>query len=57
VPGDLIRSIAGRTVASPAALGSIVRAQKPGARVSVGYVDQSGTSRTATVTLVAGPAQ
>lgn len=54
-PGDLITAIGGRAVSSPATLGSAVAARKPGTRVSVSYVDQSGWSHTATVTLTSGP--
>jgi hypothetical protein len=34
-----------------------VLAKKPGAKIKVTYVDQSGTSQTTTVTLGTGPAQ
>jgi S1-C subfamily serine protease len=55
--GDLITAIDGHAVASPAAVGSLVLAQKPGATVTVGYVDPNGTSRTANVKLGSGPPQ
>ena len=55
VPGDLITAVGGRAIASPATLGSIVAAKKPGARVSITFVDESGWRHTATVTLASGP--
>ena len=53
--GDVITSIGGRTVSSSASLRSALLLQKPGARVSVTYVDMTGTSGTVTVTLGSGP--
>jgi S1-C subfamily serine protease len=55
--GDVITAIDGHTVSSPAAVSAFVLTQKPGAKIRVAYVDQSGTSHTATVTLGSGPAQ
>jgi S1-C subfamily serine protease len=55
--GDVITAIAGRTVSSPTTISSVVLAKKPGAKVKVTYVDQSGASQTTTVTLGTGPAQ
>jgi S1-C subfamily serine protease len=55
--GDVMTAIDGHTVSSPAAIPALVLAKKPGARVTVTYVDQYGTSHTATVTLGSGPAQ
>jgi len=57
VPGDLITAIAGRTVTSPTSLAAVMRGQKPTAKVSVRYVDQTGTRRVVAVTLVSGPPQ
>jgi S1-C subfamily serine protease len=54
-PGDLITAVGDRGISSPATLGSIVSAKKPGARVSITYVDQSGWSHTVTVELASGP--
>jgi S1-C subfamily serine protease len=56
-PGDVITSIGGRTVSSSASLRSALLLQKPGARVSVTYVDMTGASGTVTVTLASGPPQ
>jgi S1-C subfamily serine protease len=55
--GDVIRSIDGRTVSSSASLQSILLSEKPGAKVSVTYVDAAGGSETTTVTLASGPPQ
>jgi S1-C subfamily serine protease len=55
--GDVITSIDGRTVSSPTTISTVVLAKKPGAKIKVTYVDQSGTSQTTTVTLGTGPAQ
>jgi len=55
--GDVITAINGHTVSSPAAISVLVLTKKPGAKLTVTYLDQSGTSRTASVTLGSGPAQ
>jgi S1-C subfamily serine protease len=55
--GDVITAINGHTVSSPAAISALVLTKKPGAKITVAYVDQSGTSHTASVTLGSGPAQ
>jgi S1-C subfamily serine protease len=55
-PGDLLTSVGGRAVPSPDGLTAAVAAQRPGARVSVTYADQSGASHSTTVTLGSGPA-
>jgi S1-C subfamily serine protease len=55
--GDVITAINGHTVSSPAAISALVLTKKPGAKIRVAYVDQSGTSHTAIVTLGSGPAQ
>jgi S1-C subfamily serine protease len=55
--GDVITRMNGRTISSPAAISSLVLAKKPGAQIAVAYTDQSGVSRTTTVTLGAGPPQ
>ena len=55
--GDVITAINGHTVSSPGAISALVLRQKPGAKITVAYVDQSGTSHTASVTLGSGPAQ
>jgi S1-C subfamily serine protease len=55
--GDVISSIGGKSVASASALRRIILASRPGAHVSVAYVDAYGQARTTTVTLGTGPAQ
>lgn len=55
--GDLITKIDGRSVATSTALRRYIQTKKPGAKVSVAYLDQSGYGATATVTLGSGPPQ
>jgi S1-C subfamily serine protease len=55
--GDVITAMNGHTVSSPAAISALMLTKKPGAKVAVAYVDRSGTSHTASVTLGSGPAQ
>jgi S1-C subfamily serine protease len=53
--GDLILSVGGHTISSPADLGNVVLTQKPGASVSAVYLDQAGATQTANLTLASGP--
>jgi S1-C subfamily serine protease len=55
--GDVITSIAGTTVTSPGAITKIVLAKKPGASISVSYLDGYGDSGRVTVKLGSGPPQ
>jgi S1-C subfamily serine protease len=55
--GDVITAINGHTISSPGAISALVLTKKPGTKVSVAYVDQFGTSHTASVTLGSGPPQ
>jgi S1-C subfamily serine protease len=55
--GDVITAINGRAVGSPTAITSILLTKTPGTKVTVSYLDQYGSSATATVTLGSGPAQ
>jgi S1-C subfamily serine protease len=55
--GDVITAINGHAVSSPAAIPALVLTKKPGATVGVAYVDQSGASHAASVTLGSGPPQ
>jgi S1-C subfamily serine protease len=55
--GDVITALNGHTVSSPSAVSALVLTKKPGAKITVAFVDQSGASHTATVTLGSGPAQ
>jgi S1-C subfamily serine protease len=57
VAGDVITAINGQSVSSPAAVSALVLAKKPGAKITVSYVDQSGASHTTIVTLGSGPPQ
>ena len=57
VPGDLITSLGGHAISSPAGLSATVAGQQPGASTSATYVDQTGATQTTTVTLATGPAQ
>jgi S1-C subfamily serine protease len=52
---SVITAAAGATVTSTATLGAAIHTHRPGERISVTWVNQTG-SHTATVTLIAGPA-
>jgi S1-C subfamily serine protease len=54
--GDLIVSLGGQSVDSASALTAAIRAHHPGDRVSVGWINQAGQQRTATVTLASAAA-
>jgi S1-C subfamily serine protease len=53
---DTITGLAGRSVTSAASLLSLMDTHHPGDRVTVTWVDPSGNSHSATITLVSGPA-
>lgn len=53
--GDTITAVDGQTISSPDRLGLIIAAEKPGASISVSYVDQYGQSQTTQLTLTSGP--
>jgi S1-C subfamily serine protease len=53
--GDVITSLAGRSVTSSSDLSNILAAYHPGDRIQIGWIDSSGQSRTATVDLASGP--
>ena len=55
--GDLITAIGGHSVSTSTALRRYIQTKKPGAKVSVAYLDQTGYGATATVTLGSGPPQ
>jgi S1-C subfamily serine protease len=55
--GDVITAINGHTVSSPAAVSALMLTKKPGAKITVAYVDQFGASHTASITLGSGPPQ
>lgn len=54
--GDVIVSVDGQTIDSPAALTAALAPHHPGDKVSVGWSDGAGKSHSATVTLASGPA-
>jgi S1-C subfamily serine protease len=54
--GDTITAVGGTTVDSADALSTALAKQDAGDQVRVTWVDSTGTSHTATITLVAGPA-
>jgi S1-C subfamily serine protease len=54
--GDTITAVDGTAIASRAALSKAVATHQPGDRVTIRYTDTKGASHTATVTLLAGPA-
>jgi S1-C subfamily serine protease len=54
--GNLITSVDSRPVSSPLTLQIALQRHHPGDRVSIGWTDQSGGTRTATVQLSSGPA-
>jgi len=55
--GDVITAISGHSVSSPAAVSALVLTKKPGAKITVAYVDLSGATHTVSVTLGSGPPQ
>jgi S1-C subfamily serine protease len=55
--GDVIASIDGHAISSPAALGTTLLGEKAGARISATYVATTGASQTTTITLASGPPQ
>jgi S1-C subfamily serine protease len=57
VYGDVIVAVNNHSVASPTTLTALLQKQSPGKKVQIRWLDQSGTSHTAQVTLASGPAQ
>ena len=55
--GDVITAINGQSVSSPSTITSLILTKKPGAKITVTYTDQLGTSHLTTVTLGSGPPQ
>jgi len=53
--GDQILSVGGHAISSPDDLSQVVLTQKPGASISAVYLDQSGATQTANLTLASGP--
>jgi len=56
VPGDVIVSVNGQSVSTPTELTTMLQALLPGDSVQLGWLDVSGQSHTASVTLATGPA-
>ncbi len=57
VANDVITSLNGSTVTSPASLTNLISQLHPGDKISLGWTTASGQSHTATVTLASGPPQ
>ena len=55
--GDVITTVNGQSFSSPSAITSFILTKKPGAKITITYTDQLGTSHVATVTLGSGPPQ
>jgi S1-C subfamily serine protease len=55
--GDVITAANGKTVSSAQSLITITSALRPGQSLPLSYVDNTGVSRSATVTLIGGPAK
>jgi len=54
--GDVVTAVGGTTISSATDLTTALAAQDPGDEVSITWTGTTGTSQTATVTLIAGPA-
>jgi S1-C subfamily serine protease len=54
--GDVITSVDGQVVSSPSALQAAMEQHRPGDRVTIGWTDAAGQSRSASVSLATGPA-
>lgn len=56
VPGDVINSLAGKTVTSARSLTDLMQRHHPGQTVQLGWIDTSGQQQRASVQLATGPA-
>jgi S1-C subfamily serine protease len=54
--GDVVTAVGGTTIGSADALSTALQAYEPGQRVTITWTGSDGASRSATVALVAGPA-
>ncbi len=54
--GDTVVSLNGHSVSSPTSLTSLLGAYHPGDKVTLGWVDQAGSTHSSTVQLATGPA-
>jgi len=52
---ELITKVAGRRISSPNGLTNVLLGYAPNAKVTLEWVDYSGSTRRATVTLAVGP--
>jgi S1-C subfamily serine protease len=57
VPGDVITSLDGHNVSSAESLTNVMLGEKPGATVTVDYLDTAGNAQSTTVKLASGPPQ
>jgi S1-C subfamily serine protease len=55
VAGDVITSLGGQTVDSASAISAALITHHAGDKIQIGWIDSSGQSHTATVTLASGP--
>ena len=55
--GDVITAIDGTSIRSARAVSRVILGKKPGATVTVAYLDATGATQTARATLVSGPPQ
>jgi S1-C subfamily serine protease len=55
--GDTITSVNGQSVTSPSALTNLLEPYHPGNKVTIGWTDTSGNTRTVSVQLSSGPPQ
>ncbi len=56
-PGDTITAVDGTPIGSPEVLTDVLLGMKPGAKVTIDYLDLSGQQLAASATLVSGPPQ
>ena len=54
--GDTITSVGGQSVSTAQDIAQVLVKHHPGDSISISWVDQSGQSQTANVTLASGPA-
>jgi S1-C subfamily serine protease len=55
--GDVITNVNGRAVSSSTALLALTAGYRPGQSLTIGYVNGAGATRSATLTLIGGPAR
>jgi S1-C subfamily serine protease len=57
VAGDVITAIDGRVVTTPTVITAVLQTKKPGTRVTLRIVDQTGSTHSVSVKLGSGPPQ